>query len=389
MFFLSALEATFKTSYEHELCIKSLTNIQNLDKKETKVDLLNILVSSNETMARYILYTFTNIFDTNDENTLISFLQSKDIYIRFKSCEILTNIYIDEIPRNEYLQFIKQNLHGNSYDEIDQVLYFLVQLLYNKKDSLRVENCSLFNRNILKINFCQDLSFIEHLNKYIMVKEVQYHVLKILFILSYDINCLKVIEDRKVVNDVVRILKSRSSEKIMRVCVSIVKNFLMKGFTFTIMTSQDIIDVCSESEYIDMEMLDEMKYIKDVLTHHMKTSSNIDSYFKELFGGRLEEAPYHYSSSFWESNLPILLENKSKIIKAIKKYLKSTNNTYVCVAANDLYRFVKVAPEIKHYIEKYGVKDELFVLLESTNADVKYFSIQALSLCICSDWIHD
>lgn len=389
MLFISHLEDKFKATYEHELCVNTFHNLDTTDPKNpaTKENIVNILASSNEFMVKYIFYTFTSVFDYNEEGLFLTYLHHKDPYIRFKACEILTNIYSNTIPKHEYFQFIKHNLRGNTYEEIDQVLFFLVQLLYNKKDSLRVEDALLFDRNVVKVKFCQDRTFIDNLKKLIMVREVQYHVLKILFVLSYDTNCLEIFEEKKVMGDVVKILKSKSREKIMRICISIVKNFLFKNFTFTIMTAQDIIHICSETQYIDVEMLDEMKFIRDILVHHLNTSSNIDSYFKELFGGKLEEAPYHFANSFWENNLNILLANKTEIIKAIKKYLKSTNNTVVCVAANDLYRFVRVAPEIRFYVEKYGVKEDLFLLLNSPNADIKYYCIQALSFCICSEWL--
>lgn len=390
MHFIENCEDKLRISYEHNLCdnlIKS-TNLNTSTNKTNKENIIHTLLSSNEMMIKYILYSFPQVFELEDECIFLSYLRNADTYIKFKSCEILTDIYSDKIPKHEYLQFIKHNLYGHTYEQIDQILYFLVQLLYNKKDSIRVENSVVFNRNIVKMNFCRDGTFIGHLRKLILVKEVQYNALKIFFILSYDRNCLKILEEKKVIEEVLKVLKSKSSEKIMRICVSIIRNFLFNKYTFTIMTSQDIVHICSESQYIDIEMLDEMKFIHDVLLHHLNTSSNIDSYFKELFGGKLEEAPYHYSNSFWENNLVILLANKSEIIKAIKRHLKSNNNTYVCVAANDLYRFVRVAPEIRVSVEKYGVKDDLFFLLNNSNTDIKYYCIQALSFCICGEWIY-
>ena len=80
------------------------------------------------------------------------------------------------------------------------------------------------------------------------------------------------------------------------------------------------------------------------------------------------------------------MENKIEIVKALKKYLRSTNLTAVCVSANDIYRFVKAAPEVRIYIEKYGVKDDLFHLVTSKDPDIRFHSIQALSGCIFSEW---
>lgn len=347
---------------------------------------MEYLKSSDDFMISSILYLLSQKLAVPEyEEILLYLLKSKDEYLKYKSCQILTFYYSNSIPHNDYFVFIKKHLRGNSYDSIDQILYLLTELLYSKKESLRVVDKKIFDRSILKIKFCENDTFISILKSLIKVPELQYNILMIIFILSYNTKCLTILIQNKLIEEVVKILTNKSREKLMRVCTSIIKNYLEKGFHFTICISNEVVAVCSDS-YNDTEMGKDMQYIKEKCTAKLKEGSNIDSYFDELFSGQLEESPYHYSDSFWETNINTMLENKAEIIKAYKKHLKSTEITLVCVSANDIYRFVKAAPEIKSHIIKYGIQDDLFHLANSSDPDVRYHAIQALSGCIFCDW---
>lgn len=349
--------------------------------------IINILRSSDNEMVQYILYKYNFKLAKDDfEPVLLDFLKtSKDVYIKFKTCQILTRYYENSLPKQEYFIFVKQHLRSDSYDAIDQVLHYLADLLYNKRGALKIVNEKVWDRNCLKINFCEDETFITSLQSLIKVNELQYNILKIIFILSYNTKCLAILESHNLLIDVVKILKQKSREKLMRMCTAIIRNSVDRGFKFTILTAHEIIDICSDT-YNDHELNADNAYLKDVLSVYLKSSSNIESYFNELFSGKLEASPYHYSDTFFESNLEELLNRKIEIIKAIKKYLKSSNKTCICVSANDLYRFIRVAPEIKIYVTKYGLQDDLFTLTNSDDPDVRFHAIQALSGCIFSEW---
>lgn len=384
--YLRKLERNLKKDKDFRHCEKSFTaDIKDLTNTNTIITIQNILTSTNECMIRWILYTISKKYTHDFEPYLLNLLNSEDEYIKYKTCKILTRLYANTIPVKEYYVFIKQNLRNDSYDAIDQILSFLVELLYNKRECLKIVNNKVFDRNIVKLQFCEDETFMDHLCKYLKVQELQYNILKIVLVLSYNRRCITILHSYKIINEVVDILLEKSREKLMRICVGIIKNCLERDYKFSIVTAHKIMAIVADT-YNDNDMNGEMSYIKNILSIYIKNTSGIDSYFNELFSGKLEESPYHFNDHFWEGNIEKLLERKIEVVKALKKYLRSSNLTSVCVSANDIYRFVKAAPEIRIYIEKYGVKDDLFQLVASTDPDIRFHSIQALSGCIFSEW---
>lgn len=384
--YLRTLERSLKKDHDFKHCEKSFTSdIKDLTNKNTIITIQNILMSPNECMIKWVLYTVSKRYTLDFEPYLLNLLKNDDEYIKYKTVKILTRLYADTIPSEQYFVFIKKNLRNDSYDAIDQTLSFMAELLYNKRYSLKIVKNQIYNRNILKMQFCEDETFMSHVSRYIKVQELKYNILKIVLVLTYDTNCIPILHGYKVIDEVVEILLEKSREKLMRICVGIIKNCLERGYNFNILTAHKIVEVV-DGTYNDIDMNIEMGYIKNVLTVFIKNTSGIDNYFDELFSGKLEENPYHFNDTFWEGNIEKLLENKIEVVKALKKYLRCGNLTAVYVAANDIYRFVKVAPEVRIYIEKYGIKDDLFQLVNSKDPDIRFHSIQALSGCIFSEW---
>ncbi|KAM0678752.1 V-type proton ATPase subunit H [Binucleata daphniae] len=362
-----------------------IEDLKNTDDLNTRATITNLLSSSNPCMITWTLYNLDDLFGITYENELIDLLDNEDLYVNLKSCEILTRIYSNRIPSEKYLQYIKQILNSNAYEMIEQVLTFLSELLYNKKDSLKIVNNELFDRNIVKIKFCEDYFFIKMLKKFIKIGELQYKIIKIIAILSFNQKCTTILEEHGIFSDVLHVLNEKTREKVMRLCTLTLRNTLKHKVRYSLLNLNVVMNICNGT-YIDEEMTQDMIYMKNKIGAILKKTKLIDIYFEELFGGKLEKSPFHYTDTFWETNMTVLSENKVEIVKALKKYIKSTNNTLVCIACNDLYRLNKVLPETYTSIQKYGIKDDLFVLTHSDNEDVRFNAIQALSGCILGEW---
>jgi len=224
----------------------------------------------------------------------------------------------------------------------------------------------LFDRNELKINFMKDETFMTQARVLLNIKETQYYVLELLMILSYNEKSSFYFDVFSIVDDIVNIVRVETREKIMRLCVTILKNLIDNKYTFSMLSLLDM-EKIFESEYKDPELQNEKQEFRKCIKFQLKNISHIQYYFRELFSGKLEESPFHYDNTFWESHTEELLNNSTEIIKAIKKYLKSSNTSVVCISANDLYHLLRVCPDVIALVNKYGIKDDLFFLTGSDN----------------------
>lgn len=377
------IQLTNTPEYIHIANSFHLAEFEHLDNNKIHT-LKNLLVSQNIPYIQFILLNIPSLVSPIFEQDLLALLKNNDAIVHLKSCELLTILYGNTFPKKEYVNYIKQHLFTDDYDMTSQMLRFLCDLLYNKRESINIINSELVFRNALKIDFCNDETFMRSLTINVKVKETQYFALKLLMILSYEKQSVPILEKYHLIENVINILREMGMEKIMRICISFIKN-IVHHYEFSILSIMDIIKIC-ENTYKDNEMNIEKEDLKRELKVKLKNTSHLDSFYMELFNGKLEESPFHYSDKFWEGNCANLLENKVEIIKAIKKYLKCSNITKVCVSANDIFRFVRVAPEIYSLIEKYGVKEDLVDLTGSDNEDVRFYAIQALTCCIFSEW---
>ncbi|KAG0439569.1 putative V-type proton ATPase subunit H 1 [Dictyocoela muelleri] len=323
-----------------------------------------------------ILFHYSAKLESEEhENYLISLLRSKDKYVVYKSLDILTKIYKNKTVSDEYWSFVKSVPESESYEEINQVFKNIVFLLVEKIGSgdESVRDCLL-----------NDLVLKDQLLIYMKLRETQYNCLLIFWILSFKDDCMLV----EIVPVLKNIIEDRSKEKILRVSYAILRNIIPKSF-ISLSNAYQILNLTEKQlsrNFKDKEFVENLNWVSSKLRVFIKTTSSIQNYLQEVFTGKLEESPYHYDDKFWELNVNILQENKIEILRAMKKYLKGTNNKSICIAANDIHRFLKVYPEAYFTIEKLGLKNDLFELSMSSNENIRFHAIQTLATCVFAEW---
>ncbi|KHN69096.1 subunit H of vacuolar H+-ATPase V1 [Ordospora colligata] len=373
--FLDKLEAKIKDSISestHTECMKTFNEIRCLGAKET----MALLLSSEDT-AFSVLSSSPEVLN---EDELIGLLFCSSSYSRYKSAEILTRMYANKAHRKEYLSFFKQMLKDNaSYDEGNYLLCLLIDFLSYKSNSE-------FSVDSRKLDLMSSRMFKDILNVFVFVKEVQYNALMIVLIASYSEECVQKMD--KLIDDVVVVMKDKTREKILRVCYAIIANILDQGYVFSPGRFNYICrctELVLESGYGDVDLIADLKKVKSKIMQNRETFC-IRNYLNELFSGRFEDSEYHHREDFWTANLEMLMKNKVEIIKVLKKYLKSNNPSWICLACNDIFQMAKVSPDINVLLNKYQVREVLFGLVHSEDDDVKFHAIQALYMCISSEW---
>jgi V-type H+-transporting ATPase subunit H len=314
------------------------------------------------------------------EEQLLELLKSKDVYLRTKACGLLTEIYATKKHRKEYLVFFRFYLReAQSYDEMNQLYNFLSRFL-------SCRSTSDFDEKQRKLEVCQDTVIMGLMVDYCHFKEVQYQILLVVYVLSFDkenIGHLVVFLER-----ITSILEEKPREKIMRICYKIIVNILKSNHNLSIGLVSSLKHITTNLKDLNLndEDLKENLIESYSLLSAKQSKYNIHSYLKDLFNGTLEEGEFHYDPLFWSTSLPVLQKNKIEIIKVLKKYLKSHKSIWISLACNDIYMLVKTDPSINAILNKYKVRDILFELTRCEDDDVRFRAVQALYLCIFSEW---
>lgn len=337
----------------------------------------NILEKETKLNISWFLKRFAyKLKEEKYEEYLLRLLEYNDVYIQFKSCEILTYIYERKIPSKEYLVFINKFLINSfCYKELNQILNFIIKIINNLKNDK------------IKEDYLNDSSFINLVSTYILRRELQYNGLLIIWILSFD-NTLEIFDKFNLIEVLPKVISERNKEKVLRVCFGLLSNLYKTDFRYNACITNELlkkIDICLGNT-LDIEFIGYLTEVKEKIVLQQSNSYTMQAYFTELFANKLDETKIHYDDHFWEDNCEEISVKKVEIIKMLKSYLESENIKSICIAANDINMMLKVVPGSYFYVEKYKVKDDLFKLCTHENSDVKFYAIQALSSCILAEW---
>ncbi len=332
-----------------------------------------ITTETPENVAWFLKSYATELQNEAYEHVLLGALASTDSYIRLKAGEILANVYSQREASHEFHAFIADTFESASCPRVlNQAMIFLQVILRQK----RVKNIYI------------NEEFIQRLHAFIEKKELRYNSLIVAWMLSFEKRALPYIEDSGISLTIHAFIKERSKEKILRLCYLILINLYKFGFKFSIIDNNVLLH---NIDYIYERTSDDgLKQDLDTLRNHLldiqKRGSSLESYLAELFENKLDDTVCHTSAAFWITNANALRAKKVEIIKALKKYLKSQNTKFICLAANDIHMFVKYVSDVYYYVEKFKIKDDLVGLSLSDNSDVKFYSTKALSTCIFVEW---
>lgn len=330
-----------------------IKNLDSHDLEEIKNDFIKILEESNREKTNEILRTIRVLFTEE--------IPKKQNEIKIEQNEIKNeNPIISEsnpFLSNEYLKIKKNRFIFISDNRIQRIIYELLSFNYS-----------------------------------------QYNILKILWQISYSENVH--IFFGNFLNKIIFIIKNeKENVSILRICIFILINLLTikknkeNQFFISIVNCSEILADLDKMNgntyhrvYQDIEFIDSKIYLKKILENIIKKTSCIQNYLKEIFSGNLEKAPYHYNDSFWCTNVNVLHKKRKEIIRALKRYLSSNLNNQL-VAANDIYKMAKNVPESIEIIEKVGIKDDLIMLSECNNSELKFWALKCLTAVICEEII--
>jgi len=216
---------------------------------------------------------------------------------------------------------------------------------------------------------------------------IMYKSVFAIWMVSFDRELVKSLQGNKVVQKIKSILTLSRTEKVIRLCLTVLKNFLAQkadcqGICEDIV-EEGVLECVQQLEYEkwrDAELYDDIRELVQLISTEVKELSNFDRYMKELESGTLSWGFIH-SAKFFGENVMKFDTAEFKAVKVLASLLSSDNPTTLAVACHDIGEFVSLHPFGKKQVARLGVKERVMELMGSADADKKEVRREALLCC--------
>merc|ERR1719460_2890940 len=204
---------------------------------------------------------------------------------------------------------------------------------------------------------------------------------------SFDTSLSKSLKSNDVIQKLKAILIFSRTEKVIRLCLTVLKNFLAQkadcqGICEDIV-EEGVLESVQQLEYEkwrDAELYDDIRELVQLINSEVKELSNFDRYMKELESGSLTWGFIH-SSKFFGENVMKFENGEFKALKLLANLLSSDNATTLAVACHDIGEFVSLHPLGKKQVNRLGVKERVMELMGSQEQDKREVRREALLCC--------
>jgi len=208
-----------------------------------------------------------------------------------------------------------------------------------------------------------------------------------IWMVSFDTSLSKSLKSNDVIQKLKAILIFSRTEKVIRLCLTVLKNFLAQkadcqGICEDIV-EEGVLEAVQQLEYEkwrDAELYDDIRELVQLISSEVKELSNFDRYMKELESGTLSWGFIH-SSKFFGENVMKFENGEFKAVKLLASLLSSDNATTLAVACHDIGEFVSLHPLGKKQVGRLGVKERVMELMGSTDPDKREVRREALLCC--------
>jgi len=216
---------------------------------------------------------------------------------------------------------------------------------------------------------------------------IMYKSVFAIWMVSFDTTLMKSLHSNKVVQKIKAILNFSRTEKVIRLCLTVLKNFLAQKANCQAIcediVEQGVLEAVQQLEYEkwrDAELYDDIKELAQLIASEVKELSNFDRYMRELETGKLAWGFIH-SSKFFGENVMKFETGEFKAVKLLAGLLSSADPTTLAVACHDIGEFVSLHPLGKKQVGRLGVKERIMELMGSTDQEMRDVRREALLCC--------
>eukprot|EP00747_Dinoflagellata_sp_TGD_P064467 gnl/TRDRNA2_/TRDRNA2_153919_c0_seq6.p1 gnl/TRDRNA2_/TRDRNA2_153919_c0~~gnl/TRDRNA2_/TRDRNA2_153919_c0_seq6.p1 ORF type:complete len:449 (-),score=116.02 gnl/TRDRNA2_/TRDRNA2_153919_c0_seq6:118-1464(-) len=214
---------------------------------------------------------------------------------------------------------------------------------------------------------------------------VLYRSVFAIWAMSFDQQNSSVLKSRKAVKYLKEILNYSRVEKVVRLALTVLKNFLGDKAMCEEIAEEGMLEVVAPLEYEkwrDAELYDDIREVVQKISSEVKELSSYDRYERELATGKLAWGFIH-SDKFWAENVMKFESNDFRSVKLLAGLIQSdtTDPTTLSVACHDIGEFVSLHPLGKKKVAQLRVKERVMELMGSTEPQHREVRREALLCC--------
>jgi V-type H+-transporting ATPase subunit H len=277
-------------------------------------------------------------------------------------------------------QWLRSQLKSNDERDISNTVFVLTKFL--SRDEFRplfiAEDGLLLLSDLLKSK----------------AKECQllYYTLYDIWMLTYNKDVVSQIgPSKRVIPNIVEILRTQSKEKIIRMSLAILVNTLNVGYNNEQMLDggiMKILELLSNKNWGDEDIVSDIKTLKEALEINIVELSSFEIYKKEVISGNLDWTPVHKSEKFWKENCTKFEEDNFKILNFLKQYLSAEvpNPLVTSIACYDIGEFARIHPRGRTIIQQLNIKLPLMMLMDDKDPEVKRQALTAVQKLMVQNW---
>ena len=184
-----------------------------------------------------------------------------------------------------------------------------------------------------------------------------------------------------------QLLRLSPKEKTTRLLVATLRNLLSsnRGSLLPIavfVRLPALLTNLSGRHLTDPDLLEDLKYLTEMLDEYTKTQTTFDQYAAELQSGHLRWSPPHRNPTFWRDNARRILDDSNGALpkKLAEILTKSWDNDkqVLAIGCNDVGHLVKELPERRNQLERLGLKTRVMELMADKDESVRWESLRAV-----------
>ncbi|KAJ3342660.1 H(+)-transporting V1 sector ATPase subunit H [Gonapodya sp. JEL0774] len=223
--------------------------------------------------------------------------------------------------------------------------------------------------------------------------QTSYQAIYAFWLLSYDADVAADINKRTIIiPEFIEIAKNAIKEKVIRIIVATFRNLAIKAPDENIIPMLGakllpFVETLQGRKWTDAEIIEDLEYLKDMLSHNVASLTTWDEYYSEVKSGHLDWSPPHLSENFWKNNVTKLNEKDHELLKALARIMATSKESKVlAVACHDIGQYVKFYPEGKKFVQEVGAKQHIMELMASEDSDVRYNALLATQKYMERSW---
>jgi len=195
--------------------------------------------------------------------------------------------------------------------------------------------------------------------------QMLYKYMFALWMLSYDKVIAATLQERDVVPNIKQILATCRVEKVVRLGMIVIRNFLPDAALALDIVETETLDVVQQLEFEkwrDAEIYDDIREVCQLVGAQVSKLSNFDKYEKELAKGHLKWG-YLHSNKFWGENIGKFDQKEFGAIKTLCTLLHIDDEETQAVACHDIGEFAVLHPLGKKKVVDFQVKEHVMKLM--------------------------